>query len=77
MSWQSKRSMTASQFKRVIKELDMSISGAARFLGHSHRQGFRYLDGTAIVCPAEAMLLWGMLERGDKPVVPPWDREAS
>ena len=72
MSWQTDRTMTPTQYKRIIKALGMTQGGAGRFLGVSPRTGHRYCSGETEVPTTTAMLLRSMVYHGDEPVVPEW-----
>jgi DNA-binding transcriptional regulator YiaG len=74
MSWQTQRSMTPTQYKRIIRELGMSQAGSGRFLGFSERTARRFISGDATIPPAAALLLRAMVVHKEVPVVPDWER---
>jgi transcriptional regulator with XRE-family HTH domain len=71
--WQE-RTLTPLQYRRVLAELGLTYSAAARFLGVSYRTSTRYAHGMAEVPPAHALLLRAMIEFGQTPVVPYWSK---
>ena len=73
--WMYERSMSPAAYKNAIKMLHMTQAGAGRFLGVSARTSRRYVSGDALIRAADAMLLRGMIHRGETPVVPKWSRD--
>jgi len=76
MNWQTERSMTPTQYKRIIKALGMTQGGAGRFLGVSVRTAHRYCSGEAEIPTSVALLLRAMVHHGEEPAVPQWKRAA-
>lgn len=74
-SWQKERSMTAFQFRRIVRELGMSQAGAGRYIGVSLRTLRRIVKGQAEVPTAAALLLRSLVAHKEKPLVPKWERE--
>lgn len=74
MSWQTKRSMSPTQYVWVLRRLKLSKAGAARFLGISTRTSSRYSVGKADIDTATALLLWSMVEHDEAPLVPKWTK---
>jgi hypothetical protein len=70
--WQE-RTLTPLQYRRVLTELGLSLSAAARFLGISYRT--RPATPTALPSAADSrLLLRAMLEFDQVPVVPYWQK---
>ena len=72
--WDLERDMSAEQYQQILGALQLSMAGAARFLGCSQRTSSRYWRGTLKVPAAKAMLLRAFLDSGRRPAVPPWQR---
>jgi len=70
MTWQTDRTMTGRQFKTIIKQLGMTQAGAARFLGVAERTARRYITGEMKIPVACVLLLRGMVEFDELPIVP-------
>jgi DNA-binding transcriptional regulator YiaG len=73
--WQSQRAMTATQFKRIVKELGMSRAAAGRYIGVSLRRLRRITKGQSDVPESAALLLRSLVAHGETPVVPKWEQE--
>lgn len=71
--WQGQRTMTARQFKAVIREMGMSQAGAGRFIGVSERTAHRMVSGETEVPASVALLLRSMLAHKERPIVPAWE----
>lgn len=73
--WQLKRTMSATQFKRIVKELGMSKAAAGRYIGVSLRRLRRITKGQSEVPESAALLLHSLVAHGEKPTVPKWRPE--
>lgn len=74
-NWQNERTMTATQFKRIVKDLGMSRAAAGRYIGVSLRRLRRITKGQSEVPESAALLLRSLVAHGEKPVVPKWEQE--
>jgi DNA-binding transcriptional regulator YiaG len=72
--WQNQRRMTATQFKRICKQLDISKAAAGRYIGVSLRRLRRITKGESEVPESAALLLRSLVAHNEKPVVPKWER---
>jgi transcriptional regulator with XRE-family HTH domain len=72
MNWQHQRGMTPEQFVKAMEKFDVSQAALGRYLGVSERTANRYAKGTTAVPVPSALLLWGLLARKEKPIVPKW-----
>jgi transcriptional regulator with XRE-family HTH domain len=72
MNWQNQRAMTPEQFVKAMEKFDVSQAALGRYLGVSERTANRYAKGTTAVPVPSAMLLWGLLARKEKPIIPRW-----
>jgi hypothetical protein len=72
--WQSKRTMSGREFKRIIKELGMTQVGAGRYIGLSGRTARRIVLGQSEIPVAAALLLRSLVAHNEKPLVPNWQR---
>ena len=71
-NWQTDRQMTAKEYIAIIKELDMNVAQAARYLGVGERTGHRYKRAETPIPEAHVLLLRALREFKVKPEVPPW-----
>ena len=69
-SWQD-RTAAPAQFELALHMLQISQSGAARFLDVTPRQVARYIDGSRKIPLPTMMLLRLMLATRRRPVIPP------
>jgi hypothetical protein len=69
-SWQD-RTAAPAQFELALHMLQISQSGAARFLDVTPRQVARYIDGSRKIPLPTMMLLRLMIATRRRPVVPP------
>jgi DNA-binding transcriptional regulator YiaG len=74
-NWQNERTMTATQFKRIVKDLGMSRAAAGRYIGVSLRRLRRITKGQSEVPESAALLLRSLVAHGEKPLVPKWKQE--
>jgi transcriptional regulator with XRE-family HTH domain len=72
MNWQAKRTMSAEEFVRAMERFKVSQAALGRYLGVSERTANRYAKGLTAVPIPSAMLLWGLLARREKLVIPRW-----
>jgi DNA-binding transcriptional regulator YiaG len=72
--WQKERTMSAFQFKKIVKQLGMTKAGAGRYIGVSPRTLRRIVAGQSKVDAAQALLLRSLVAHNEKPVVPKWER---
>lgn len=75
MHWQLKRTMSDAEFRRAIKQLNLSRAACARYLGISNSTAYRYAERGANIPVTVALLLNAVLEMGVEPIVPPWKRQ--
>jgi DNA-binding transcriptional regulator YiaG len=73
--WQSQRRMTATQFKRICIELEISRAAAGRYIGVSLRRLRRITKGQSEVPESAALLLRSLVAHNEKPLVPKWRQE--
>lgn len=73
--WQTKREMSAYQYRQMLRQLRLTKAAASRVLGISQRTSYRYAKGQAVIPIAEGLLLRAFVEYGVKPLVPHWTRE--
>lgn len=66
MNWTQQRTMTKDQYAAAIAKLGMNQQQAGRFLDLSKNTAHRYAKGLTVVPAPIAMLLNGMLERGER-----------
>lgn len=77
MSWQSKRTMTVQEYRKILKQLGLSRTGAGRYFGVSKRTALRYGSGDAKL-PTTVVLLVRCLHAHEvEPEVPKWDPKAN
>jgi DNA-binding transcriptional regulator YiaG len=74
-NWQNERTMTATQFKRIVKDLGMSRAAAGRYIGVSLRRLRRITKGQSEVPESAALLLRSLVAHNEKPLVPKWKQE--
>lgn len=74
-NWQKERTMSAFQFKRIVKELGMSQGGAGRYIGVSVRTLRRMVKGQSEVPTSVALLLRSLVAHKEEPLVPKWRQE--
>jgi DNA-binding transcriptional regulator YiaG len=74
-NWQDKRTLTARQFKRLVKQLGMNEAQAGRYIGTSLRTVRRMGKGQAVIPASAVLLLRSLVAHGEQPVVPKWERE--
>lgn len=74
-NWQLERRMSAAQFKRICKTLNISKAAAGRYIGVSLRRLRRITKGQSEVPESAALLLRSLVAHGEQPVVPKWERE--
>lgn len=74
-NWQLQRSLTPRQLKAACKALGLNKSQFSRYCDIKIRRVYRMFDGEAVIPTTIALLLNGMVERGDVPVVPKWVKE--
>jgi len=53
----SHRAMTASEYRKLLARMDLTIIGAARVFGFSPRQTYRYSSGEGDIPPTLAKLM--------------------
>ena len=71
-NWQTDRQMTAKEYIQIIKDLDMNIAQAARYLGVGERTSHRYKRAETPIPEAHVLLLRALREFKVKPEVPVW-----
>ena len=71
-NWQTDRQMTAKEYIAILKELNMNIAQAARYLGVGERTSHRYKRAETPIPEAHVLLLRAMREYNVKPEVPVW-----
>ena len=71
-NWQLDRQMTAKEYIQILKELNMNIAQAARYLGVGERTSHRYKRAETPIPEAHVLLLRAMREFNVKPEVPVW-----
>jgi len=64
--------MTAKEYIQILKELNMNIAQAARYLGVGERTSHRYKRAETPIPEAHVLLLRAMREFNVKPEVPVW-----
>ena len=74
-NWQSQRRLTPRSLKAVRVKLGLNKAQLSRFTDIKIRRVYRMHEGKAEIPVILALLLNGMAERGDVPVVPKWERE--
>ena len=74
-NWQTRRSMTMTQYRRTLADLNMSKAAASRWLGISQRTSSRYWYGKSTIRPDHAMLLNALVDSGLAPIVPKWSKD--
>jgi len=78
-NWQTDRQMTAKEYIQILKDLDMNVAQAARYLGVGERTSHRYKRAETPIPEAHVLLLRCLREFKVKPEVPAWisDRKVS
>lgn len=74
-NWQSQRRLTPRSLKAVCKQLGLNKAQLSRYTDIKIRRVYRMHEGKAEIPTLLALLLNGMVERGDVPVVPKWEKE--
>jgi DNA-binding transcriptional regulator YiaG len=74
-NWQSQRTLTPLQFKRIVKKLGITQAAAGRYVGLSLRTVRRITKGKAQTPPSAVLLLRSLVAHGEQPLVPKWTRE--
>lgn len=69
-AWMYDRAMSPGTYANAIHVLGMTQVGAGRFFGVSPRTARRFVSGETKISPAIVMLLRGMLDRDEVPLVP-------
>jgi hypothetical protein len=70
MDWQSKRTMSGDEYKRILARWGLSMAEGGRFLDVSERHSRRYAhDEIAIPVPS-VLLLRSLLAHDEKPLLP-------
>ena len=71
-NWQAHRKMTAKEYIDILKDLDMNIAQAARYLGVGERTSHRYKRAETPIPEAHVLLLRCLRAYKIKPEVPVW-----
>ena len=71
-NWQLDRQMTAKEYIAILKDLDLNIAQAARYLGVGERTSHRYKRAETPIPEAHVLLLRALREFKVKPEVPAW-----
>lgn len=74
-SWQEQRTMTAMQFRKTLKTLDLSKGAFGRYSGISQRTVFRMAKGQAVIPTFVVLLLNSLVAHNETPIVPKWVKE--
>jgi len=56
-NWQTERTMSPVQYRAALKDLDMNVAQAARYLGVGERTSHRYVRGETSIPVAVVLLL--------------------
>jgi len=70
MDWQDHREISPNAFRRGLKELGVSQSGWARYIGQSDRTIRRMVKGQREVPVLMSLHLGCLIENGIKPRIP-------
>jgi len=71
-NWQAERTMTPVQYRAALKDLDMNVAQAARYLGVGERTSHRYVRGETSIPVSVVLLLRALKAMQVKPLVPVW-----
>ena len=71
-NWQTERTMTPVQYRAALKDLDMNVAQAARYLGVGERTSHRYIRGETSIPVSVVLLLRALKAMQVKPLVPVW-----
>jgi len=71
-NWQTERTMTPVQYRAALKDLDMNVAQAARYLGVGERTSHRYIRGETSIPVSVVLLLRALKAMNTRPLVPVW-----
>ena len=71
-NWQTERTMSPVQYRAALKDLDMNVAQAARYLGVGERTSHRYVRGETSIPVSVVLLLRALKAMQVKPLVPVW-----